>query len=195
MKNSLIIILSIFTYNIHAEVLIPFQPSNKVKASVSVDITYDKLSKNYTYSYKLTNASGSEQSIDNLAFEIDKTTKVIEASAPKGWSFGRYSYKDVFEFSATEDITKEHVVTLPNGGFEIHSPYYIKPGSSLCCFVFKTNSSPVLGNVYIQGYAPTPQSRGAEEEEPDLSTFGIKSISIEDNSFKTTSKVPKGLVD
>lgn len=192
MRVIYVIIFLGFTENVLAEVLVPFQPSNKLKATVSVNIIQDKPTGLYTFTYTLRNDAASEQSIDNFSFEIASTTKVIEAAAPMGWSFGRYSYKNVYEFSATEGITEEHVFTLPNGGIEIHSPYYIKPGVSLCCFVFKTNSAPSKGNAYIQGYAPTPQYSGGEgDDEPDLAAFGIKSISVEDNSFAVVVNVPK----
>lgn len=192
MKKSLTIIFIGFVVNAQAEVLVPFQPSNKVKATVSVDIMQDKPTRLYTYIYTLVNTPTSEQRIDNFVFEIDASTQVVEATAPEGWSFGRYAHKNLFAFSSTEGITEEHVFIYPNGGFEIRSPYNIKPGASLCCFVFKTYSPPAMGNAYIQGYVPTPQSRGAEVDEgPDFAAFGIKSISIEDNSFVTTVNVPK----
>ena len=193
MKKIIVIFLYGFLLNVQAEVLVPFQPSNKLKATVSVDIALNKSTHLYTYSYTLTNDLKSEQSVDNFAFEIGEKTKIIDATAPVGWSFGRYSYKNIFEFSSTEGITEEHVITLPNGGIVIRSPYNIKPGTTLCCFTFKTKTAPSKGNAYIQGYAPTPQSRGGAEDgyDPDLSTFGIKSISVEDNSFVTSVNVPK----
>jgi hypothetical protein len=190
MNYRITMIILVFFVDAQAEVLVPFQPSNKVKATVSVDIAQDKSTRLYTYTYTLANALTSEQRIDNFVFEIDASTQVVEATAPKGWSFGRYTHKNLFAFSSTEGITEEHVFNYPNGGFEIRSPYDIKPGASLCCFIFKTYSPPVPGNAYIQGYTPTPQSRGAEYE-PDFAAFGIKSISIEDNSFVTTVNVPK----
>lgn len=188
-----VIFLFSFVANAQAEVLVPFQPSNKVKAFVSADIAQDPSTHLYTYTYTVTNDPTSEQSIDTFAFEIDESTPVIEVVTPTGWSSGRYVHRNLFQFASTEGITEEHIITLPNGGFEIRSPYNIKPGASLCCFVFKTFSAPSQGNFYIQGYTPTPQSRGGAEDgyEPDFSSFGIASSSIEDNSFITLVNVPK----
>lgn len=175
---------------VYAEVLVPYQKRNKVKAVISADITQDTSTHLYTYTYTVANDPTSEQSIDKFAFEIDESTPIIEVTSPTGWSSNRYSHKDVFAFSSTEGITEEDIVVLANGGFEIKSPYDIKPGKSLCCFIFKTFSAPSQGNVYIQGYAPTLQSTG-EEPEIDITSFGIKSGSIEDNSFVTVANVPK----
>lgn len=190
LKYILPVILIGFVYSVNAEILVPAQAANKVNATVSVDVTQDQSTHLYTYTYTVSNDALSEQSIDSFAIEIDESTPVVEATAPVGWSFGRHVAKNIYEFSSTEGITDEHVVTLPNGGYEIRSPYNIKPGDSLCCFVFKTFSSPTQGNAYIQGYVPTPQSTG-EEYELDAASLGIASFSIEDNSFIAAVNVPK----
>lgn len=185
-----IVILGLFAHA-QAEVLVGIQARNNVTAYATVDISQDPSTHVYTYTYTVTNDASSQQSVDNFAFDIDESTPVLEASAPTGWSYGRYTHKNIFEFSSTEGITEENRISLPGGGYEIRSPYDIQPGASLCCFVIKTFSQPAQGNAYLQGYVPLPQTTGAEEYEPDFTTLGLGSGNLEDNSFIVSVDVPK----
>ncbi len=175
-----------------AEVLVGAQARNHLTVHVSVEISRDPATHVYTYSYTVSNDPSSQQSVDNFAFAIAASTPVIEAAAPTGWSFGRYSHQEVFEFSSTEGITQADRVPLPGGGYAIKSRYDIRPGASLCCFVIKTLSRPVQGKAYLQGYAPLPQTRGADEYEPASASSGLGSDKLEDNSFVVRVEVPKG---
>lgn len=174
-----------------AEVLVGAQARNNLTAYATVAISQDPSTHVYTYSYTVTNDPSSQQSVDNFAFDIDESTPVLEASAPTGWSHGRYTHQNVFEFSSTQGITDADRVALPGGGYEVKSPYDIRPGASLCCFVLKTFSPPIQGNAYLQGYAPLPQTSGADEYEPDFTALGLASGDLADNSFIVLVDVPK----
>lgn len=173
------------------QIIVPFEPANRVDVSVKANVIFDSSSSLYTYSYELTSALASEQEVSFFALQFSGAVMptILNPTAPQGWSFGEHDDLPMFSWGATE------VGPLPpdfvDDGNVVPSPFQIKPGRTLGGFSFQSPEPPDDAQFFVQGFTKLPHAVDAEEIEVQLNALGV--LDFRDDSFRGTTVGPRTL--
>lgn len=160
-----------------ADVLIAPTDGNLLTATIQTNVTKDPNTQMYTYSYTVTNNTGSEQELWLFSVEISPDAEVFGSTAPQGWQFSKNISGNLVSWGAVEvgPLPADYV----DDGREVPSAYNIKPGETLAGFSFQSLNAPGDARFYAQGFTQTPMV----ESESDIDTFNIVAKPFTDNSY------------
>src|SRR6476469_9805892 len=138
-------------------------PPNLVKVGVQANVTFDPVSKLFTFQYTVSNDATSQQEVSDVA--IDFADPVSNITSPRGWTSSTFADRNTVHWKATAAAPlasgQVDVGQVPPGLFQI------KPGTSLSGFSFQSpnNAGPV--NTYALGFTDL----GAASTEAEAETI------------------------
>lgn len=173
------------------QVIVPFEPGNKVSVTVASNVAFDSGTGLYTYSYVLTSASTSQQEIWHFAIQFQGvvTPEVLNPRSPEGWTFNLSDSLPLASWAATGGPVPSDFVD--DGAKVPPSPFQIKPGQTLGGFSFQSHDPPDNAQFFAQGFTQLPSAVDAGDVEDELSALGIRDF--RDESFGGTTVGPKTL--
>jgi len=156
---SVLILLTVWTTSVRAEVIVPFTPGNLLSPTLKVAVTPEP-DGTYRYNYEIENAATSKQKA--WFFELELHGDVSDVRSPQGWSFGEDVSGRLCNWACTE------VAPLAPGevddGDVPPCRYSIAPGSKLSGFSFRSIHPPGDVKYWIQGETPLPVT--TDDDEP-----------------------------
>jgi hypothetical protein len=136
-------------------------PPNQVTPRVVSQVTFDAASNLFTYTYTVSNGSGSAQEINS--FQLDFAPPVSNLVNPAGWTHGVMNRRSVLGWAATEPVPLAPGETddssVPPGIAQI------KPGQSLGGFSFQSPKPPGPVKFYVTGFVAIPPQDDEEGAE------------------------------
>lgn len=170
-----------------AQVIIPPQRADLVSVTVNTNVTFDSTSGLFTYSYEVSSAPSSIQNVWYFAVEIGE--EIMNATSPRGWSFGVHDLRPIVSWAATE------VGPLPpdfvDDGNVVGSPFQIKPGETLAGFSFQSPKPAGPVRFFAEGFTKLPQVTGDVGELPQE---GEEILEFTQNSFRGTTLGPVSFI-
>jgi hypothetical protein len=171
-----------------ADVLVPVVPGNQLSVAVQPQVTKDPNTQIYTYSYTISNNSGSLQEMWLFAVELAPGTEVLGSTSPSGWQFGVHEDQPIASWAAVE--VGELPADFIDDGNVVPSPFNLKPGETKSGFSFRTFVGPADGAFYAQGFKKLAQVSGDVEELRDV---GFVEPPLSEDSYRGSTTTPNPL--
>lgn len=121
-----------------------FIPATQFQANVGV--TVELSSMGITYSYRVSNSTSSQQSINSIFVELNKNT--VDGIAPSGWDFGITGGADPTQRGNWSSVTV---------GSDI------APGTARDGLSMTSRFAPTIGPIFLRGNAPLPSYEDGED--------------------------------
>ena len=136
-------------------------PPNQLSFTVIPTTSQNKKTKIWTYSYKVTNSSSSQQPL--WQFAIDYNPPISSITSPTGWASLKFADRNTNGWAAIGGAS--FPVGQADDGSVPPSPYQIAPGASLSGFSFQSPNPPASVPDFALGFAPLPAV--TTEDDPD----------------------------